>query len=136
MPPIQTLTIDWKGIFVELCLGRVSPSQRKAISVHTPDLETEAKIAWYDNTDLLKSIFKVDNWWSVDDLDHAMGLVFADRDALDRQLKRIAYTIDGRPVTVDPEALQLSIYAPEALPPLTRMNVSSATGRNGRPSCI
>ena len=50
-----------------------------------------------------------------DDLDHAMGFVFADRSALSTSLPTMAFEIDGSPAALDPEALQLSFYAPEAI---------------------
>jgi hypothetical protein len=116
----KRLTLEWEGTFIELCMNRISPLQKKQIDTRCRDFEGDIDPLWYDNTPLLRSLFDADNWWSVDNLDHAMGLVFADRSALDRQLAKIAFAIDNTPVTVDPEALQLSFYAPEALDPLKK----------------
>lgn len=111
----KKLHLEWKGTFIELCMGRITTRQKARIEASGSDLSGDAQITWYENADLLKSIFGVQNWWSIDDLDHSMGLVFDDRTALDRQMTSMAFTIDQRAVTVDPDALQLSIYAPEAV---------------------
>jgi len=112
------LTIQWEGSFIELCMGRINRAQKGKIDARCTDIDKDIQSSWYDNTDLLRTLFGADNWWSVDDLDHAMGLVFADRSALDTQLAKLAFEIDGTPATIDPEALQLSFYAPEAFDPL------------------
>ncbi|BBO93021.1 hypothetical protein [Desulfosarcina ovata] len=116
--PNKTLSLQWKGTFIELCLGRVNRQQREALESRGLDLDRDIGSTWYDNTDLLESVFNAENWWSIDDLDHAMGLVFQDRATLDRQLSQITYTIDAQSVSVDPDALQISVYAPETLDPL------------------
>jgi hypothetical protein len=110
----QRLTLSWKGTFIELCMGRVTAAQKSHIDARCKNADNDIRSLWYDNSALLKSLFDADNWWSVDDLDHAMGLRFADRRVLDKKLAGIAFQIDGKPVTVDPEALQLNFYAPEA----------------------
>ena len=114
----KKLHLQWTGVMIELCLARITPDQKALIETLCPDLDKDARAQWYDNTPLLKDRFKVDNWWSLDDLDRAMGLVFADRAELDKRLAHLAFAIDGSPKTVDPEALQLSFYAPEAIAPL------------------
>jgi hypothetical protein len=114
------LALQWEGTFIELCLGRVTPAQKERIDRHCKELNPDVQSLWYENTKLLKSVFDADNWWSVDDLDHAMGLVFADRPELDRKLAGIALEIDGSPASIDPEALQLSFYIPESVGPLAR----------------
>ena len=101
-------------------MGRITPAQKKRIDRDCKDLNQDVQSLWYENTKLLKSVFDADNWWSVDDLDHAMGLVFADRPELDRKLAGIALEIDGSPASIDPEALQLSFYVPESVGPLAR----------------
>jgi len=111
----KQMTLQWAGTFIELCMGRITPSQKDHIDTHCTDLSQDLQSLWYNNSDLLQSVFKADNWWSVDDLDHAMGLVFPDRSALDKRLATIGFEIEGTPATIDPEALQLSFYAPEAI---------------------
>ena len=111
----KRITLQWEGTFIELCMGRITRAQKDHIDAHCADLDKDAQSLWYDNAELLKSLFDADNWWSVDDLDHAMGLVFADRSALETKLAKIAFEIDGIPVTIDPETLQLSFYDPEAI---------------------
>ena len=114
----KRLSLQWKGTFIELCLGRLAQVKKGEIDARCTDLGSDIQSSWYDNTELLKTLFGADNWWSVDDLDHAMGLVFADRSALDTRLAKMTFEIDGTPATVDPEAFQLSFYAPEAIDPL------------------
>jgi hypothetical protein len=118
--PSQTkqMTLHWEGTFLELCMARISRAQKNRIDADCGDFGGTLGSLWYDNAARLKSLFDADHWWAVDDLDHAMGLVFADRAVLDRQLAAITYKIDDVPVTVDPDALQLSFYAPEPLAPL------------------
>jgi hypothetical protein len=111
----KPLSLSWQGTFIELCASRVSQANQAQIDAALTDSAIELQSAWYDNASLLKSLFGADNWWSVDDLDHAMGLVFADRPLLEDRLSTIRYTLAGVPVTVDPDALQLSFYAPEAM---------------------
>lgn len=111
----KSLSLTWQGTFIELCMNRVTPAQKARIDAVLADAEKKLQSTWYEDTALLTSLFGADNWWSVDDLDHSMGLVFADRADLDRQLSTIDYTLAGVPVTVDPDALQLSFYAPETL---------------------
>jgi hypothetical protein len=111
----KPLSLRWKGTFIELCMNRVSQAQKDRIESLVADAEKTADSAWYENVFVLKSLFGADNWWSIDDLDHCLGLVFADRPTLDNRLSTIRYTIDGVPVTVDPDALQLSFYAPEII---------------------
>lgn len=111
----RQVTLQWTGTFIELCLGRITPAQKDHIDAHCTDLSQNVQSLWYDNTDLLQSVFQADNWWSVDNLDHAMGLIFPDRSILDKELAAISVEIDGTPVSIDPEALQLSFYAPEAI---------------------
>jgi hypothetical protein len=126
----KKLSLEWSGTFIELCLGRITIQQMEAIAASGMDLSRNTDLSWYENMDLLQSVFDVPNWWSIDDLDHAMGLVFEDRDTLVRQMASINVAIDRRPVTVDPDALQLSIYAPEAIADLAeddRLVVHGAT---------
>ena len=111
----SSLTLTWQGTFIELCMGRITPQQRSRIDAVLAASGGDWRSAWYENTFLLKSLFSADNWWSVDDLDHAMGLVFADRRDLEAKMSAIRYTVDGVPATVDPEALQLSFYTPELI---------------------
>ena len=114
--PHKKMTLTWRGAFVELCLARVSPDQRRQIdALPTHGEAADLGSMWYENHPLLKRLFDVENWWSIDDVDHAMGLVFRDRAAIDDAIQRIAFTIDGVPSRVDPEALQLDFYAPEAV---------------------
>jgi len=116
----KKFSLRWAGTFIELCMGRINGLKKSQIDARCTDLEDDIQSSWYDNTLLFKGVFGADNWWSVDDLDHAMGLVFADRSALDNQLSKIAFDIDGTPATIDPEALQLSFYVPEAIDPLDK----------------
>jgi len=101
-------------------MGRVNRIQKGQIDAHFTDFDKDIQFLWYDNTELLKIFFGADNWWSVDDLDHAMGFVFADRSELERKLATMAFEIDGASAAIDPEALQLSFYAPEAIDPLDK----------------
>jgi hypothetical protein len=112
------LALQWEGTFIELCMGRVTRAQKDRIDSCRRNLNQDVQSLSYENKILLKSVFDADNWWSVDDLDHAMGLVFADRPELDRKMADIALEIDGRPASIDPEALQLSFYVPESIGPL------------------
>ncbi|WP_319408952.1 hypothetical protein [uncultured Desulfosarcina sp.] len=114
----KRLSLQWKGTFIELCMGRLPRVKKGEIDARCTDVDSPIQSSWYDNAELLKTLFGADNWWSVDDLDHAMGLVFAERSALDTRLAKMTVEIDGTPVTVDPEAFQLSFYAPEAIDPL------------------
>lgn len=116
----KKFSVRWAGTFIELCMGRINGLKKSQIDARCTDLEDDIQSSWYDNTLLFKGVFGADNWWSVDDLDHAMGLVFADRTALDNQLSKMAFDIDGTPATIDPEALQLSFYVPEAIDPLDK----------------
>lgn len=114
----KKLSLQWKGTFIELCMGRLSRFKKNEIDARCTDSGSNIQSSWYDNTELLKTLFGADNWWSVDDLDHAMGLFFVDRSALDARLAKMTFEIDGTPATIDPEAPQLSFYAPEAIDPL------------------
>ena len=111
----KPLSVRWQGTFIELCLNRISQTEKARIDAVLTDSEKIAESAWYDNQFLLKSLFGADNWWSVDNIDHSMGLVFSDRSLLDSKLSTIRYTLAGAAVTVDPDALQLSFYAPEPI---------------------
>ncbi len=111
----KPLSLKWKGTFIELCMNRVTQAERDRIDTVLTTSGEKLKTAWYDNVFLLKSLFGAENWWSVDNIDHSMGLVFSDRGVLDNRLSTIRYTLDGVPVTVDPDALQLSFYAPETI---------------------
>ena len=114
----KKMSLQWEGTFIELCMNRITQAQNGQIDSSCSGLDEDIHSSWYDNTTLLKALFDADNWWSVDDLDHAMGLVFTDRSTLDTALAKIAFEIDGTPVTVDPDGYQLSFYAPEAIAPL------------------
>ena len=94
---------------------RVSQVEKARIDAALADAGQNVKSAWYDNDFLLRSLFGAKNWWSVDNVDHSMGFVFASRSHINNGLASIAYTLAGVPVTVDPEALQLSFYAPEPI---------------------
>lgn len=111
------LGLTWTGLFIELCLGRITREQKKEIDARCPDLQNDFQREWYDNTRFLKRHFSVDNWWSIDDLDHAMGLVFTDRPDLHKRLATMTVAIDETPATIDPASVQLRFYAPETLPP-------------------
>ena len=111
----KPLSIRWQGTFIELCMHRVAGEEKARIDATLTDSDEKLESAWYENSFLLKSLFGAANWWSVDDLDHSMGLVFSDRSLLDSGLSTIRYTLAGVPVTVDPDALQLSFYTPEAV---------------------
>lgn len=116
----KKMVLQWSGVFIELCLGRITRDQKTLIDIHCPDLEKNSQAQWYDNTSFLKTHFQVDNWWSVDDLDRAMGLIFTDRNDLEKQLAAIVVEIDGTPASIDPEAPQLSFYAPETMAPVDK----------------
>jgi hypothetical protein len=116
----KQMTLKWEGTFIELCLCRITPPQKRHIDAHCHNFDRDIDSLWYHNASLFQSLFDANNWWSVDNLDHAMGLVFTDRSGLDRRLAKIAFAINGAPASVDPEALQLSFYAPEAFDPLGR----------------
>lgn len=98
-------------------MHRVTPAERANIEAALKDAATftgkTPAAKWYDNASLLNSLFETNNWWGIDNMDHAMGFVFGDRPLLDKSLATIGYTLDGKTVTVDPEALQLSFYLPE-----------------------
>lgn len=116
--PKKRFTLQWAGTFIELCMGRITAAHKDRLDTGVSDADNDVAARWYENTALLKSLFDADNWWSVDDLDHALGLVFKDRPDLEAKLSKISCEIDGTPVTIDPEVLQLSFYAPEAIDPL------------------
>ena len=113
--PKEKMHLEWEGTFIELCTSHVTREQKRHIDTYCPGLESAARFeTWYENASMLKAVFAADNWWSVDDLDHVMGLVFADRTKLDFALEALRFDVAGTPVTVDPHAIQLSFYAPEA----------------------
>ncbi len=115
----KKMFLRWAGTFIELCMGRVNRLKKSQIDTRRcTDFKDRIQSSWYDDTVLIKRVFGADNWWSVDDLDHAMGLVFADRSALDTNLSKMDVDIDGTPATIDPEAFQLSFYVPETIAPL------------------
>ena len=111
----KKLKLQWTGSFIELCMARVTPDQQQAMESCWANMDADIGSAWYTNAELLNSYFDAANWWSVDNLDHVMGLVFKSRPELDAKMATIAFEIDGIPVTVDPDAIQLSFYAPEAI---------------------
>jgi hypothetical protein len=116
----KRVALRWEGAFLELCMGRITADQQNHMDAHGAGLSRDVQSLWYENPELLRSVFQADNWWSVDDLDHAMGLVFADRPTLDKALATIGFEIDGTPVSVDPDSLQLSFYAPEPIDQLKK----------------
>lgn len=111
----KKLKLQWTGSFIELCMARVTPDQQQAMESRLANMDADIESAWYTNAELLKAHFDAANWWSIDDLDHVMGLVFKNRQELDAKMAAIAFEIDGIPLTVDPDAIQLSFYAPEAI---------------------
>ena len=114
----EKMYLEWSGVFIELCVGRVTREQKRQIDGRWPDLEKAAPFDdWYENTKMLETVFAANNWWSVDDLDHVMGLIFTDRAALDSALAAMRFEFAGKPATVDPNAFQLSFYAPESMEP-------------------
>jgi len=114
----EKMCLKWAGVSIELCTGSVTREQKKQIDNHCPGPEKAVQFdSWYNNEEMLKAVFAAENWWSVDDLDHVMGLLFADRIELDSALATMRFEIAGRPSTVDPNAFQLSFYAPETLAP-------------------
>lgn len=116
----KKMALQWSGVFIELCLGRITRAQKALIDIHCPDLEKNSQAQWYDNTSFLNTHFQVDNWWSIDDLDRAMGLIFTDRNDLEKQLAAMVVIIDDTPASIDPEAPQLSFYAPETMAPVDK----------------
>lgn len=116
----KKLSLGWAGTFIELCVGRITRIKKDQIDARCTDLDEDIQSSWYANTEIIKGVFGAENWYSIDDLDHAMGLVFADRTALDTKLSEITFEIDGTPASIDPEALQLSFYAPEGFDPLDK----------------
>ncbi len=116
----KQMTLQWAGSFIELCIDRITLAQKDQLDARCTDLDQDVQSLWYDNTALLKLLFNTDNWWSVDGLDHAMGLVFTDRSTLETKLAEMAFEIDGSPAAIDPEALQLSFYAQEAIESLNK----------------
>lgn len=116
----KKMALQWSGVFIELCLGRITRAQKALIDIHCPDLEKNSQAQWYDNTSFLNTHFQVDNWWSIDDLDRAMGLIFTDRNDLEKQLAAMVVIIDDTPASINPEAPQLSFYAPETMAPVDK----------------
>ncbi len=117
------IQLQWPGVLIELCLNRINGAQRQQIQAHCLGAGKDVRRLWYNDLPFLRKHFNVDNWWSLDDLDRVMGLLFSDRADLERRLSALSLEIDSSPKTVDPEALQLSFYAPEALAPIDRGGV-------------
>ena len=116
--PKKTFSLEIKGTFIELCLTRVSTTQIDRAAALGVDIGNGDPASWYANDHVLNSVFNAENWWALDDLDHTMGLLFKDRRALEAKLATIGVIIDNRRVTIDPDALQLSVYALETIPDL------------------
>ena len=110
--------LRWPGVLIELCLSRINRTQKGHIDAHCLGPGKDVRSAWYDNPSFLRQYFNVENWWSLDDLDRAMGLVFSDRDDLEKRLSSISLEVDSASKTVDPQALQLSFYASEPMDPV------------------
>lgn len=109
--------LRWSGVLIELCLAGINRTQKHHIDARCLGPGKDVRSTWYDNPSFLRKHFNVDNWWSLDDVDRAMGLVFSDRAELEKRLSTIALEIDSSSKTIDPEALQLSFYAAEAVDP-------------------
>jgi len=116
----ETMRLQWSGTVIELCIARVDGRHKAQIDSHCPDFTKDVESGWYENAQLLKAGFDAENWWSVDDLDHVMGLVFSNRTELEAAMKAIRFVIGEKPATVDPDGFQLSFYAPEEIAPLTK----------------
>ena len=114
----KRLVLRFKGMFIEMCMARVTHAQKKQIVSHCGTQGRHIQSRWYDNKALLAKFFNADNWWSIDDMDHAMGLVFSNRSAVETQLSAIVVEIDCEPVSFDPKCFKLQYFAPEALYPL------------------
>ena len=112
--------LRWPGVLIELCLSRVNRTQKAHIDTHCLGPGKDIRSTWYEHPSFLRQHFNVENWWSLDDLDRVMGLIFSERDVLEKRLSVISLEIDGLPRTVDPQALQLSFYAPEPMDPVAR----------------
>ena len=114
------IQLRWPGILIELCLNRINRAQRDQVDAHCLGPDKDIRSLWYDNSSFLRKHFNVDNWWSLDGLDRAMGLVFSDRADLEKRMSAISLEINSSPQTIDPESMQLSFYLPEALDPVDR----------------
>jgi hypothetical protein len=122
------ISLQWEGIFIEYCVGRIHGARKNALESINWDSAVDLQSVWYENTRLLQSIFEEDHWWAVDDLEHAMGFVFDDRSSLETHLSDIVCKVDGSTVNIDPNEFQMSFYAPEPLPPIGSEDIAVCHG--------
>jgi hypothetical protein len=111
------MSLRWHGTAIEICMGRITAAQKRTIEARCAPLGKDLRSGWYDNTELFRSVWRVDNWWSVDDVDHVMGPVFEKQSRILRDLSAISIEVDGAPTTIDPESVDLRFYAPETVKP-------------------
>ena len=123
-----TVSLQGKGTFIEYCVGRIHGGRKNALDRHDLDASSDLRSDWYENTRLLQSVFRQDHWWAVDDLEHAMGFVFDDRNSLESHLSHMVCKIDGAAVQIDPNEFQMSFYAPEPLPPIGKEDLAVCHG--------
>jgi hypothetical protein len=128
----KQMTLQWAGTFIELCMGRITPSQKDHIDTHCTDLSQDLQSLWYDNSDLLNRFSKRTTGGPLMIWIMPWGWFFPTGPLLDKRLATIGFEIEGTPATIDPEALQLSFYAPEAIGWIRRRTGSSATAPGGR----
>jgi hypothetical protein len=111
------MSLRWHGSAIELCMGRITAMQKKTIQARHAPIGKDFRSRWYDNTELFRSVWGVDNWWSVDDFDHVMGPVFKKQSRIQRDLSAISIEVDGATATIDPGSVDLRFYVPETVKP-------------------
>ncbi len=129
----KELNLSLHGKSIELCIGRIHAEQKRKIDAFCLKNNILPEVAWYEDKKTMHSILAVDNWWSVNQLDHAVGLLFTDKDEIKTALKSLEIAFDGTNSKSDTAQLHMEFYLPEKInaPDNNEIVVSHGAVRNG-----
>lgn len=111
----KELIITLHGKSIELCIGIIKSEQEKRLDTFCRQSNLSSEKAWYENREAMKTIMNVENWWSVNQIDHAVGFLFSDKDDIKTALATLNITVDGNPVKSSPNQILTGFYLPEKI---------------------
>lgn len=112
----KNVKIELIGQCIELCVGILSKDKKAEFQDYCRRISFSDEAVWYGQSDVIKKITGVENWWGINQLDHAVGFLFSGKEEIETFLELIMITVDGEPAVVNIGDIQVDLYTPEVFP--------------------
>ncbi len=108
--------IELTGQCIELCIGILSKDKKDRLQEYCRHNLLPTEKVWYGHSDVMKQITGTENWWGINQLDHAVGFLFPGKEEIEQFLNYLMVSVDGEKTVVNVGEIQIDFYAPEVLP--------------------